>query len=70
MNEQMIEAQDVLDAPLPVVNPANGTPMPTEATPRKPVVFVQTDAQFPEVTEEPKLALVASEELARKPTLH
>jgi hypothetical protein len=51
MNEQMIEAQDVLDAPLPVVNPANGTPMP------KPVIFAQTEEQFPEVTEE-------------KPTIH
>jgi hypothetical protein len=49
MNEQMIEAQDILDAPLPVVNPANGTPM------TKPVIFVQTDEQFPEVTEEPTL---------------
>lgn len=46
MNEQMIEAQDVIDAPLPVVNPSNGTPMPKE------VVFIQTDEQFPEVKEE------------------
>jgi hypothetical protein len=44
MNEQMIEAQDVLDAPLPVVNPANGAPMPKE------VLFVQTDEQFPNVS--------------------
>lgn len=58
MNEQMIEAQDAIDAPLPVVNPASGAPMSANGTPMpKPVVFVQTDEQFPEVTEE-------------KPTLH
>lgn len=50
MNEQMIEAQDVIDAPLPVINPANGTPMP------KKEIFVQTDEQFPAVeTEKPTL---------------